>query len=191
VNARERTLAIATAAVLVVGGGWGLLIEPAWGRWQDAGSRARGLEAALERMRSLRDSLPALQEDRAALDARIGAARSEEVATAFIAELRALTKQAGFEPTTLRSLGGRPLEQGEKKRGAPAEQAPFTEVSFELKARTTLDKLTDLLVLLAGTPRPVRVVSLSLSPRQASPDLEIEVGLVALGPRPEPPKERR
>lgn len=187
-NARERRLAIVTAAVLGAGGGWALVIEPAWARWSQAAAQARSLERALEAERTIADGLDRLRAERLALDERLRPASSagtDGVVPAFLAHVRALGKDSGFEPSTLRFLGARPLLQADaaKRRGARDERPPFAELTFELRARTTLDKLTDFLVRLAAEDRPVRVASLGITPRTSgNAELDVDLGLVALAP---------
>lgn len=180
-NARERVLGGITAAVLGVAGVYSLLLEPAWTRWTEADQQARVLESALLRERAQADGLERVRGERAALDARLRPADADP-ATAFVAHARALTREAGFEPGTLRFLGARPLTDDTKRRGPRDEAAPFAELSFELRARTTLEKLTDFLVRLAASERPVRVAALGLTPRPGSADLEVDLSLVALAP---------
>lgn len=186
-NARERRLAIATGAVLLVGGGWGLVIDPAWARWSQADLQVKSLERALEAERSIADGLDGLRAERLALDERLRPEASvgpDGVVPAFLAHVRALGKDSGFEPSTLRLLGARPLLEAEaaKRRGAKEEKPPFAELTFELRARTTLDKLTDFLVRLASEDRPVRVASLGITPRTGGSELDVDLGLVALAP---------
>lgn len=180
-NQRERVLAGVTAAVLGVGGFYTLVLEPAWTRWSDADQQARVLEGALARERAQADGLDRVRATRAALDARLRPAEGDP-STAFVAHARALSGEAGFEPTALRFMGARPLADETKRAGAKDEAAPFAELSFELRARTTLDKLTDFLVRLAASERPVRVASLGVTPRPGSSDLDVDLGLVALAP---------
>jgi hypothetical protein len=183
VTGRERTLALVTGIVLGVGGAYGLLLEPAWTRWQEADEQALLLEDAVAREREQAASLDRVRAEREALEDRLGGlASGQALVPAFLAHVRALTRQAGFEPGTLRSLGARPLVE-DGKRPARDEVAPFAELSFELRARTTLERLTDFLVRLAAGDKPVRVAGLSLTPRQGATDLEVEVTLVALAPR--------
>lgn len=185
-NARERSLAIATAAVLGVGGGWAFVLEPAWTRWSQADDQAASLERALAAERAVADGLDGLRARRLALDERLRPEASvghDGVVPAFLAHVRALGKESGFEPSTLRFLGARPLVEGDKKRGAATdERPPFAELTFELRARTTLDKLTDFLVRLAAEDRPVRVASLGITPRTGGSELDVDLGLVALAP---------
>lgn len=188
-NARERRLAVITAAVLGVGGGWGLVLEPAWARWSQADAEARSLERALEAERSVAQELDALRAERLALDERLrpeASAGPDGVVPAFLAHVRALGKESGFEPSTLRFLGARPLVEADaqKRRGAAKdEKPPFAELTFELRARTTLAKLTDFLVRLASEDRPVRVASLGITPRTGGgSELDVDLGLVALAP---------
>ncbi|MBX3467814.1 MAG: hypothetical protein KF878_13095 [Planctomycetes bacterium] len=186
-NARERTLAIVTGVAVAAGGGWGLLVQPAWERWTMADAQARGLEKALEAEESLARGLDRSRKERLELDARLrpegGEGSAGLLAAAFLAHVRALGKASGFEPSTLRQLGARPLFQGDKRRAARDEKPPFAELTFELRARTTLDKLTDFLVRLADSDRAVRVTSMSVTPRPGGGgELDVDLGLVALAP---------
>ncbi|MCO5170308.1 MAG: type II secretion system protein M [Planctomycetes bacterium] len=184
---RERTLGIVTGVALALGGGWSLLIQPAWERWTRADAQARSLEQALEAERALARGLDRARKERQELDARLrpegGEASAGLLAAAFLAHVRALGKASGFEPSTLRQLGARPLFQGDKRRGARDEKPPFAELTFELRARTTLDKLTDFLVRLADSDRAVRVSSIAVTPRPGGgAELDVDLGLVALAP---------
>jgi hypothetical protein len=183
-NARERTLAIATAGVLAIGGAWSLVLDPMLTRWSDLGAKERTLEDEVSRAQQMRNNASRLKHERDALDQRLQTG-DQAVVPAFLAHVRGLTRGAGFEPQNLRYLAARPLGADEKPvaRGQKAPVAPFAELSFQLQARTTLDRLQSFLVDLAASDHPVRVAGLSLTPRPGGAELDIDLSLVALAPR--------
>lgn len=183
---RERKIAVATAAVLTVGGVYGLLLEPAWARWQAADEQALVLEQGVLRERAQADAIDALRQARADLDRQLRpVAQSGDlehgIVPAFLAHIGSLTRGAGFEPSTFRFLGAQPLLQGDARRSRDAVPV-FAELTFELKARTTVVRLTDFLVKLAASDRPVRVASLGIAPRTSGQEVDVDLNLVALAP---------
>ena len=178
-TARERSLALLTG--LVLGGGllWGVVLEPTWERWEKLEEERALLEEAVVRDKARVADLPRLQEARATLDANLRPPEEAGTAPWFAAHLRALTQESGFEPTSLRFLSTQPLVGEGGQRGAAP---PFQELRFELRARTSLDKLQDLLLRLVASRRHVRVASLTLTPWKQSELLEANLSLVALAP---------
>lgn len=187
-NARERTLGIAT--LVVVGGGalWLMLVEPAWKQVESLDEQVRTLEKAVERERSAKDSVSRLKAEREALDLRLEPPPGQGAVPWFLDYVRGLTADAGFEPTNLRFIGARPIlpagaaEAGSRRNAEPAAAA-FAELGFELQAKVTLERLQSFLVKLVGSDRPVRVTSVSLLPKTGSSDLEVNLSLAALAPR--------
>lgn len=183
---REKKIGAITAAVLGVGGVYGLLLEPAWARWQDADEQAVVLEQAVVRERAQAEGIDALRKARADLDQQLRPVAlsgvEHGVVPAFLAHIGSLSRGAGFEPSTFRFLGARPLIEGDARKARDAVPV-FAELSFELKARTTLVRLTDFLVKLAASERPVRVASLGITPRSGSgAEVDLDLNLVALAP---------
>jgi hypothetical protein len=187
VTPREKKIAVATAAVLTVGGVYGLLLEPAWARWQEADDQAVVLEQAVVRERTQAEGIDALRKARADLDAQLRPVATigdleHGIVPAFLAHIGTLTRGAGFEPSTFRFLGARPLIEGDARKARDAVPV-FAELTFELKARTTVVRLTDFLVKLAASDRPVRVASLGIAPRSgAGSEVDVDLNLVALAP---------
>lgn len=184
---REKKIAAVTAAVLTVGGVYGLLLEPAWTRWQEADEQALVLEQAVVRDRAQAEGIDALRAARAELDAQLRPVAhtgdlEHGVVPAFLSHIGALTRQAGFDPSTFRFLGAQPLTRGDARRARDAVPV-FAELTFELKARTTVARLTDFLVKLAASDRPVRVASLGIAPRMGQgQEIDVDLNLVALAP---------
>ena len=92
-----------------------------------------------------------------------------------MAFIRELSREAGFEPTSLRFLRAEPLDPRNS-------DGPFAELRFDLRARTGLDKLTRFSVLLAASDRPLRVIALTVTPRSQGDGLEANISLAALAP---------
>jgi hypothetical protein len=174
VNKRERVLAVATGGVLVLALGISL-VEPALDHWKDLADERAELEDALARSRDMAERLPELRLERAALDARLRSDVGEAVVPGLVALVRELSREAGFLPTSLRFLRAEPLDPRQP-------DGPFAEVRFDLRARTTLQKVTQFGVLLAASERPLRVVSLTLTPRSQGEGLEVNMSLAALVP---------
>jgi len=187
VKARERNLGIAT--LVVVGGGvlWSLLIEPNWRKLEELDEQVKGLQQIVARERAVRDGASKLRGERDRLDGRLEPPAGQGAVPWFLAYVRGLTREAGFEPETLRHTGGRPVLPATAATATPAKNAPppppaFTELGFELQARLPLDKLQAFLVRLVTSDRPVRVTSLSLAPRPGSSDLGCTLTIAALAP---------
>lgn len=185
---REKKIAVATAAVLTVGGVYSLLLEPAWARWQDADALAQVREVSIVRERAQAEGLDALRQARADLDAQLrpvaqtGDLEEHGIVPAFLAHIGSLTRGAGFQPSTFRFLGAQPLVEGDARKARDAVPV-FAELTFELKARTTVVRLTDFLVKLAASDRPVRVASLGIAPRTGGgAEVDVDLNLVALAP---------
>jgi hypothetical protein len=178
-------LAIATG--LVVGGALflALILEPTWSEHRELGEQVHTLEQAVLRERALHEQLEALEAERWALAVSLHPPEETPVIPWFIAHVRRLSREAGFEPSSLRYVNTRPLEWNDASRSrGEAQETPFAELRFELKARTSLAMLQEFLVRLTASPRHVRVVALALAPKQSgSQELDANLSLVALAPR--------
>lgn len=185
-KARERNLGIAT--LVIVGGGvlWSLIVEPMWKRLDDLDDQVKGLEQIVARERAVRDGASKLRAERDRLDGRLEPPAGQGAVPWFLAYVRGLTREAGFEAETLRHTGGRPVLPASTtatpaKNAAPPPPA-FTELGFELQARLPLDKLQAFLVRLVTSDRPVRVTSVVLAPRPGTADLGCTLTIAALAP---------
>lgn len=190
-NAREKRIAGVTAAVVGAGLLWVLGLEPAWAAWTREGDRLTSLQELVRRERELQAELKGLREQRQVLAERLSPGHAEGAIAGFAAFVRGLSRGAGFEPASLRFVRAQALvEPGEAapaSRSAAAAAAPrgspFAELRFELRARTSLKALHEFLLKLAASERPVRVVTLGISPRSDGPDLDVDMSLLALAPR--------
>lgn len=187
---RERNLGLGTLAV--VGGGllWSMLVEPAWSRLEELDQQVRVLDQAVARERAARDGVGRIRAERELLDARLHPPPGEGAVPWFLAYVRGLTREAGFEPETLRFTGARPIlpagASAPTGRAAASAQQPepaFAELGFELQARVPLEKLQAFLVRLVTSDRPVRVTLVSLAPRPGAADLAASLTIAALAPR--------
>ena len=169
-NVRERALAIATTAVVVVGAGWTYALSPALDRWREADTRVEKLAADKAACEELLERAPALREERRAIELAIAPQGGpSEAIPGFLDRVRALGEAAGIRPSTLRYL-----------RADKVENA-FAELRFELRTQAPLKQVQDFLVRLAGAGQPVRIASLTIAP-QPDGTVDADLALVALAP---------
>lgn len=173
---REKRLALVTAAVVGAYLLWVVAAAPLLDDLARLDEQAGVTEQALERDRALRERLGVLKDERDALEAALRPPAGEGVVPWFLDHVRDLSRASGFEPTSLRYVRAEPLGEAD---------GPFAELRFELRASVGLDDLQPFLIRLAASERPVRVVSLSVSPRPGGDGeaLEVALGLSALAPR--------
>lgn len=176
-NARERTLAITTGAVVGLALIWTQGLDPAWSRWQELDEQINVLEQAVQRDEELVGQLAKIRTDRFALEQSIQPLDGAGLIPSFIAHVRQLSHEAGFEPSSLRYVSARPLDEEQKGTGS----SPFAELRFELRAKTEAKKLEEFHLLLVASPRHVRVVSLTLSPQKGN-ELDCSLSLATLAP---------
>jgi hypothetical protein len=172
----EKTLAVATATVLVLALGWLYVVQPLVKRWTDARDRVETLERSLEKSKALVDRRDAVEAERAAIDRALApASPTDELERAFLGSsviptflehIRSLSTAAGFP-------------QGQTRIVAkPSVYEAYAELKFELKVRAPLKQIQDFLVRMAASEWYLRVQSLSVHPRE---DGTIEADITLLG----------
>jgi hypothetical protein len=173
VNARERAIAIATAAIVSTVLLWVVVLSPALESYKASGERVDSLTDALRASQDLLSRKPTLVEQRRALDLALAPPGAPTQAIPeFLDRIKSLSEAAGLRPTTLRYL------RAEKYETA------FSELRFELRATASLKQLEDFLVRLAADGKYVRVASLSVTPQPNEKDATVtaDLSLVALAP---------
>lgn len=173
---REQRLAIATATLVGAALVWVVAIEPIttqWGELEAERSRlARAADEDEQAARRLRD----LVQERRDFEAGLQAPEGEALVPWLAAHLRELTRIAGFEPSAVRYVGGRPLET--ERRDQPSA---FAEIRFELRAQATLHELEVFGAELIASDRYVRISSFTFSPARGPGDvLDADLTIVAL-----------
>ncbi|RMG19112.1 MAG: hypothetical protein D6731_00260 [Planctomycetota bacterium] len=172
-SARERRLAVATLAVVLLAGFVSLFVEPAWRRWTLASGQLAALEEANRRARAQGERLPALREELFRLEEGLLPPAGVTLQAWILRHLESLGAEAEFEPSSLRYL-----------RADPLGESPYAELRFDLRARASAEQLQEFLLRLAASPRQVRVASLKLTPSARDPEvLDVALTLVALAPQ--------
>src|SRR5262249_7857276 len=136
---RERALAIATGAVLVLGLLWMQVLSPKMEEWRTTGESLEHLEDQKHNSDDLLRRAPSIQEERHALElALVQGGGANDAIPAFLDRVRALSEAAGFRPTKL-----------DYERADRVENA-FGELKFQMSAKATLKQIEDFLVRLTG-----------------------------------------
>lgn len=186
---RERAIAAVTG--LVLGGAllWTVGIDPAMTAYGKDGDKLASLERLVAAERGLVARLegktdePGLRARREALERRLRPEDRVGHVPGFVAAVRSLSRTAGFEPSSIRFVRAQPVLEPAAGPGQPPRASAFAELRFELKARTSHDRLHKFLVALTAGERPARVVSLSIAPRTDGSDLDVDLSLLGLAPR--------
>lgn len=175
---RERNLLAITLAV--VGGAAGVTfgLEPALARWRELSAKREALARDVAQDEALAREVRALGREQHALLGALAPPEGEAIVPWLADHVRALTREAGFEPAALRYVSARALPAP----GGKGEAGPFSELRFELEARTTLSRLQTFCVALAASDRAMRVAAFSLAPERKGDELTAQLTLVALAP---------
>lgn len=172
---REKTIALATGAILGSAFLLTQVVEPAWKRYQDLSTRHELNEGILERERALGSRVATLVKDRRAIESTLVAPEGESLLPWLMGHIRELSQAAGFKSRSLRFVSAQGLD-------GPTAKSPFVEVRLELRVKTSARKLQDFLVRLAASDRHLRVRSLTTVP-DAKGQVEATLLLLALAPR--------
>jgi hypothetical protein len=167
---REKALAIATAAVLILGLLWTQVLSPRLEEWRTTGENLERLEDQKRNSDDLLRRAPSITEERRSLElALVQGGGANDAIPAFLDRVRALSEAAGFRPTKL-----------DYQRSDRYENA-FAELKFEMTARAPLKQIEDFLVRLAGEGQFVHVSSLTITPMNDG-SIRADLGLVTLAP---------